>query len=115
MATDFTLQWDFNIQVGKSLSNILDQCRGDNIEVIFYAKEFNNDKSDTYRQLNANRTRRSYLCYSIRIIKTGDITVLNVKRLTKLLLLLLKHIITCNLLQSLVQTCLYVVSQQWVY
>ena len=40
MGTDFTLQWDFNIQVGKSLSNILDQCRGDNIEVIFYAKEF---------------------------------------------------------------------------
>lgn len=40
-AMDFTLQWDFNIQVGKSLSSILDQCRGDNIEVIFYAKEFN--------------------------------------------------------------------------
>ena len=57
MAMDFTLQWDFNIQAGKSLSSILNQCRGDNIEVIFYAKEFNNDKSDTYRQLNANRTR----------------------------------------------------------
>ena len=39
-AMDFTLQWDFNIQVGKSLSSILNQCRGDNIEVIFYAKEF---------------------------------------------------------------------------
>ena len=37
---DFTLQWDFNIQVGRSLSSILNQCRGDNIEVIFYAKEF---------------------------------------------------------------------------
>lgn len=37
---DFTLQWDFNIQVGKSLSSILNQCRGDNIEVIVYAKEF---------------------------------------------------------------------------
>lgn len=41
MATDFTLQWDFNIQVGKSLSSILDQCRGDNTKVIFYAEEFN--------------------------------------------------------------------------
>ena len=41
MAMDFTLQWDFNIQVGKSLFSILDKCRGDNKKVIFYGKEFN--------------------------------------------------------------------------